>query len=86
MDWLVEAAKQVPALAVLVGLVVYFLKHIATESQKSEERLKLVNDEKDATIKSLQETLTSNNTVLGSIAVLFTLVEKDMKDAAKRRS
>lgn len=86
MDWLVEAAKQVPALAVLTGLVVYFLRNKSEDSQKSEERIKALVEATDKTLKSNVETLAANNQVLGSIQTLFTLVERDLKDAAKRKS
>lgn len=78
MEWLVEAAKQVPALAVLAYLVVYL-------SSKSEERLKGITEAQDKTMKSLIDTLAANNQALGSIQTLFVLVEKDLKDAAKRK-
>jgi hypothetical protein len=94
MDWVTEAAKQVPALAVVVGLVVYFLKHSETESKASEDRLVAeakacedrltkITEQQDRTIAALTATLTANNTVLGSITTLLTLVENDLKRGNK---
>lgn len=85
MEWLIEAAKQVPALAALIFLVLSLSKSKNEEDQKSEERLKAVTDAYEKSLKSLVETLAANNQVLGSIQTLFVLVEKDLKDAAKRK-
>lgn len=83
MEWGIEVAKQVPALGVLCWLVYYFLQDRAKEAQKSEERLIAVIKEKDELAKAVQQTLATSNTTLGGIAVLLTLVEKDLKEAKR---
>lgn len=85
MEWWVEAAKQVPALTVLTGLVIYFLKNKSEDAQKSEERIKALVEDNAKDRKALVETLAANNQVLGSIQTLFVLVEKDLKDASRRK-
>lgn len=83
-SFLAEAAKQVPALACLVGLTVLFMRHMSTESQKSEDRMKVVIDQQNETIKNLMAVIASNNTVLGSVGTLLQLTEKDLKDGRRR--
>ncbi len=97
-SWFVEAAKQVPALSALVLLVIYLLKDRNAESIKTEQRiesilkenrelLKALTEDYDKTLKSNVETLTANNQVLGSLQTLLTLtIEKDLKDASRRRT
>jgi hypothetical protein len=84
MDWLTEAAKQVPALAVLIGLVVYFLKHLSSESQKSEERLKAVVTSQSETIRSLETVLAANNAALANAVLLLTMLDSDLKNAVRK--
>jgi hypothetical protein len=83
MEWLVEAAKQVPALAVLGWLVYYFLKDRAIESQKSEERLKQVIADRDLAAKLMMETISANNSALSAVQVFMSILEREHKQNAK---
>lgn len=85
MELAIEVAKQVPALAALITLVVVMFRDRTAEAQKSEERLKAVVDQQDRTIKSVVDVLQANNQNLGSVQTLFMLIEKDLKDASKRK-
>ena len=95
MEWAIEAAKQVPALAVVVGLVVYFLKHLSELRQDSEQRIVMIMesherrmrevvDREADVVKSFGVLITANNEALGSIRTLLMLVEGDLKHENRR--
>lgn len=86
MEWLVEAAKQVPALVVLAWVVDRFQKQMADQAAKSEERLKSTISDRDAAVKLMQETLAANNSVLGSVQVFMSILEREHKNAKPTRT
>ena len=94
-SWLIETAKQVPALAVLTSMVVYFIKHLgilAEEFEKrmaavtceTEDRLERVLTQQNETIKALTVVLQANNELIGSIKTLLILVEGDLKNGRRQ--
>jgi hypothetical protein len=91
MEWAIEAAKQVPALAVLVWVVVHFLTHIAKGRDLSEQRIKDICDSHAKQIESMHNRETSmlttvssiiatNNEVLGSIKTLLSMQVSDERN------
>lgn len=93
-QWVSVIGQQAPALTILCVLVYFFFQDRAKSAELSEARIKEITDahkadmkiliaEKDATIKAVQETLATSNSTLGGIAVLLTLVEKDLKEAKR---
>lgn len=94
-DLLLEAAKQVPALAILVFMVVWFFKHLKTVRDDSEKRLTDQSERFQEKLREIIETYENisensakavgiNTEMIGSIRTLFALVEDDLKNNAKR--
>lgn len=97
MEWAIEAAKQVPALGVLVWLVIYFLNHIAKTRDLSEQRIKDICDSHARQIESMHnretnllrtvsEIIATNNKVLGSIETLLNQQVSDERSNRTRHS
>lgn len=86
MEWLIEAAKQVPALVILAWMVTSFQKQLAEQAEKSEERLKQVISDRDAAVKLMQETIAANNAALSAVQVFMSILEREHKNAKSPRS
>lgn len=50
-----EVAKQVPALAVLVGLVVYFLKSLDAMASRHEKRMEHMSEQHESRVREMSE-------------------------------
>ncbi len=61
MDWLIETAKQVPALAVLTILVYWFLRHLERQRETSDRT---------------NETLIAASEVIGRALQVIETIEK----------
>lgn len=84
MDQLwVEVAKQVPALAVLVALVVMFMRQNSVDRESSEKRLERVNEQQAAALDNATKVVSANTECLGGIRTLLSLVEQDLKNAKR---
>jgi len=94
MELLVEAAKQVPALAVLVWLVYYMNASSARQQEMSENRLerligdvdkkhKELSDRVESARESVQEALIANTSVLGGISVILDRIKKDTRESKR---
>lgn len=94
-DFLIEAAKAVPHLALVIFLVVWFIKHLKTVRDDSEARLVEQSIRFQEKLKEIIETyenlsencvkaLNTNTEMIGSIKTLFLLLEDDLKGNAKR--
>lgn len=95
MEWITEAAKQVPALSVLVAFAVLFLRHMRDTAEANtvaltklteahaERILEIVSSE-DATIKQLTAIVSENTKVIGETNALFRLVEQDWRLNTRR--
>ena len=66
-------------MAALIGLVIYFFKHLATVTTASEIRLAAIVSEQARTVTALAAVLTANSELLGGIKTLLMLVEEDVK-------
>lgn len=93
--WL-EVAKQVPALLVMAGVVIYLVRQMSADREASEARIvaqakshneerERVNKQQDETIKALTEVVRKNNECLGSIATLISIFGEDLKNANRAR-
>lgn len=65
MDFLIEAAKQVPALVVLAYLTVQFLQHMKDRDATFTVELKAIHDERKAAQEDASRIIEKNTEYLG---------------------
>tara|TARA_Y100000310_G_scaffold260879_1_gene269999 strand:- start:830 stop:1066 length:237 start_codon:yes stop_codon:yes gene_type:complete len=63
-ELLAEAAKQVPTLAALIYLVIWFLKHIGAVSKRVEDRMSEINEHLADIIEKNTEAISRTNLLM----------------------
>ena len=92
----IEVAKQVPALAVLAVLVIYFFKHLRTVSEATEARILAAktNDERvvvaaldraEVAANNVAKVVNTNSEVLGGFKALFAVMQEELANAKRNR-